>query len=257
MARVGERVARSRFNRFLRTVVALARRAVLVLVAGWLITELVAIVPACVFPAPDGLQARGVGWHTGHELHRVDVPEIDVDRGMIVLARIPRQRVHGILYYQIMTGPRDDWQAFDPFLYTRERFLAPMSLNVRSSGLAEAVEAHVKELHQEGPMIVASGWPCVAVVGATSSSHDPGGIFIANGLLHVTAVGKHYWIPLVPVFPGYLLNVLFYAGILGAAWAAIAWRIRARRRRLGLCVRCRYSVAGLEVDACPECGCGL
>ena len=58
--------------------------------------------------------------------------------------------------------------------------------------------------------------------------------------------------PLYPIWSGLAVNTLLYAT---AAWVALwAWaQVRQwRRKSRGLCVRCRYEVAGL--GRCPECG---
>ncbi len=59
-------------------------------------------------------------------------------------------------------------------------------------------------------------------------------------------------LPLKPHFPGFLIDTLFW----GALWLGVIMAFRAlrrrRRRRRGLCVQCRYELAGL--GRCPECG---
>lgn len=55
-----------------------------------------------------------------------------------------------------------------------------------------------------------------------------------------------------PIWPGFLLNSVFY-GVLTVALILGFVGLRARRRcRCGRCVYCNYNVAGL--DLCPECG---
>jgi hypothetical protein len=58
-------------------------------------------------------------------------------------------------------------------------------------------------------------------------------------------------LPVSPLFPGFLLNTLFYAGLLGLPLLCFPLR-RIRRRAKGRCEECNYVLAGLE--ACPECG---
>jgi hypothetical protein len=62
-------------------------------------------------------------------------------------------------------------------------------------------------------------------------------------------------LPLTPLWPGFAVNTLFYAGV----WWVLLWgaaTIRQRRRiRRNQCVRCGYSRTGLiESSPCPECG---
>lgn len=59
-------------------------------------------------------------------------------------------------------------------------------------------------------------------------------------------------LPLVPMWPGFLINTLFW-GTLSWVLASAAKLIRRRSRiRKGLCVRCRYALGSLKT--CPECG---
>ncbi|MFI4915897.1 MAG: hypothetical protein ACIAS6_05240 [Phycisphaerales bacterium JB060] len=64
-------------------------------------------------------------------------------------------------------------------------------------------------------------------------------------------------LPLLPLWPGFLLNTLFYALLLFIAWRGPGVVRRAVRRRRGRCVGCGYDRGGLDADAaCPECGAG-
>lgn len=63
-------------------------------------------------------------------------------------------------------------------------------------------------------------------------------------------------IPLLPMWPGFGINTLFYAAVLWALFAGpgkIRRRLRARR---GLCLACAYDLRGRAADSttCPECG---
>ncbi len=76
---------------------------------------------------------------------------------------------------------------------------------------------------------------------------------LRNGVLvHRDAFGRERRLPLLIHWPAFLIDTLFW----GAAWLGFiaAFRsLRARRRRKrGLCVACKYELAGLGL--CPECG---
>jgi hypothetical protein len=60
-------------------------------------------------------------------------------------------------------------------------------------------------------------------------------------------------LPLLPLWPGFAINTVFYAMILWGLFAApFALRRRMRIKR-GLCPKCAYDLRG-SGGACPECG---
>lgn len=65
-------------------------------------------------------------------------------------------------------------------------------------------------------------------------------------------------LPLLPLWPGFLINTLFYALLLFGAWRVPGVVRRTLRRRRGRCIACGYDRDGLDPDAaCPECGAGV
>jgi hypothetical protein len=63
--------------------------------------------------------------------------------------------------------------------------------------------------------------------------------------------------PLRPIWPGAILNTVFYGVIVFSLWCAWIALKRHRRRKRNLCVRCAYSLAGITTSACPECGAAI
>ena len=59
-------------------------------------------------------------------------------------------------------------------------------------------------------------------------------------------------IPLIPLWPGFAVNTLFYAVILWMLFAAPLALRRRRRIKRGLCPACAYPVGDSSV--CTECG---
>jgi len=64
-------------------------------------------------------------------------------------------------------------------------------------------------------------------------------------------------LPLLPLWPGFLINTFLYALLLFLAWRLPGVLRRTLRRRRGRCAQCGYDRGGLDARAaCPECGVG-
>jgi len=76
-------------------------------------------------------------------------------------------------------------------------------------------------------------------------------------------------LPLRPIFPGFLVNTLFYAAIWFGIFFGVAALRRALRKKRRRCVKCSYDLRGHQlpspsgrgaggegVKGCPECGWG-
>jgi hypothetical protein len=61
-------------------------------------------------------------------------------------------------------------------------------------------------------------------------------------------------LPLRPIWPGFAINTVFYAGVLWLLFAAPFAMRRRRRIKRGLCPKCGYDLRGSESKECPECG---
>jgi len=66
---------------------------------------------------------------------------------------------------------------------------------------------------------------------------------------------EHYRVlPLRPIFPGFLVNTLFYAVIWFGIFFGVGFVKRVLRRKRGRCVKCSYDLRGEFDSGCPECG---
>lgn len=103
-------------------------------------------------------------------------------------------------------------------------------------------------------MLWRTGWPfrclrCTSSASGNRLAPQNAYLFITNG------GGTLLLLPLDPIWPGLILDLVFWSlAVWGLLLAARALR-RARRRRRGLCVCCRYPVRDLPNGSpCPECG---
>ncbi len=69
-----------------------------------------------------------------------------------------------------------------------------------------------------------------------------------NGL----AVSSSVHLPLVPMWPGFAIHAVFWAGFIFGSKRGLSVIRASRRRRAGACIDCGYPTAGLAT--CPECG---
>lgn len=67
---------------------------------------------------------------------------------------------------------------------------------------------------------------------------------------------RAFYIPLIPIWWGWLLNVLFYMVVIAflSDQYSRRWGRGVRRRRKGLCPKCTYNLRGDFSIGCPECG---
>jgi hypothetical protein len=98
-----------------------------------------------------------------------------------------------------------------------------------------------------------AGWPCYSLVCVVLYDRPSKSRF-----------GTHYYwcwrapfatLPYRPLWPGFAINALFYAGILWGGWLMFAAPFALRRRRRikrGLCPACAYPIG--KSDVCTECG---
>lgn len=105
----------------------------------------------------------------------------------------------------------------------------------------------------------ASGWPmrCLMSLVVVEDTHRPSKDTMRWGIKIIRGYGSHGplegVLPLLPIWPGLIVDGLFYgAAVWGLGVGLVAAR-SARRRRRGLCPRCAYDLHATP-DACPECG---
>lgn len=72
-------------------------------------------------------------------------------------------------------------------------------------------------------------------------------------------LGRGGWVfqrrlPLALLWPGFLINTLFYAVLLWLPFAAPGVVRRQIRKRRGHCIQCGYDLRGTPRSGCPECG---
>lgn len=108
---------------------------------------------------------------------------------------------------------------------------------------------------------VAAGWPMLAMwcdmersTPKLSSARDPWSSVALSSRLTGRAglYGPVDRMPLRPIWPGFAINTLVYAVVIGAVGSGAGMFRRAIRRRRGLCVGCTYPVGASPV--CTECG---
>jgi len=59
-------------------------------------------------------------------------------------------------------------------------------------------------------------------------------------------------LPLRPLWPGFAINTVFYAGVLWVLWATPFALRRMIRHRRGRCAQCGYPIG--QSPVCTECG---
>ena len=114
-------------------------------------------------------------------------------------------------------------------------------------------------------VIKVAGWPQDSLIGYeflrmnTSAGITPAWVEHSNRFLRLRTKERPgdrptVWLPIVPLWPGFAINTIFYAAILWLLFA-IPFALRRRRRiKRGLCPACAYDLRGNDSKTCPECG---
>jgi hypothetical protein len=108
----------------------------------------------------------------------------------------------------------------------------------------------------------AGGWPLLAL-GCTMILAPPPSLLYTEVKTGIPISPRQFaggWaypraLPLQPIWPGFAINALLYAGILWLLFAApfaLRRRIRGGRIKRGRCPACAYPIG--ESDVCTECG---
>jgi len=105
----------------------------------------------------------------------------------------------------------------------------------------------------------ADGWPWLAMMGRAHVVSGPSSAavweFVNAYELDSPARSRGpRLLPRLPIWPGFLIDTLFYGAIWFAVFFGFASAKRAIRRKRGRCPRCGYDLRGNLSAGCPECG---
>jgi hypothetical protein len=134
---------------------------------------------------------------------------------------------------------------------------APLNLFIRQVALKQSQRGLAEQVAR--PCLrVEAGWPLRSVRG-WAAGYEPiqhGEVEDAIVLTrHVANMRAIRLLPYAPMWPGFAINTLFYAGTLWLLFAAPFALRRRRRIKRGLCPKCAYPIGrGGTSDVCTECG---
>jgi hypothetical protein len=106
------------------------------------------------------------------------------------------------------------------------------------------------------------GWPCRALFHAQWGTIgwtevDQAGLLNLNANKEETDTASNRWLfPVLPLWPGFAIDTLFFAAIWFGVFFGFASGKRAIRRKRGRCLRCGYDLRGDLAAGCSECGSG-
>jgi hypothetical protein len=125
---------------------------------------------------------------------------------------------------------------------------APTGLLVK----VEAIRAGWPRLALQGDAVFSVPHWGVPTTGTRIASH---GAIAIGGTVADLFPNRPNLLPIDPVWPGFAINTVFYAGLLWVLFAAPFALRRWRRVRRGLCPACAYPVGASDV--CTECGASI
>ena len=112
----------------------------------------------------------------------------------------------------------------------------------------------------------ANGWPLLSMrfwtiirlstnpINVTSDDHG----LLSLPIEATSPNGRRARVPLIPIWPGFAINTIFYAALLWVLFAVPVKVRRWRRIKRAQCASCGYSLRGTpHIEKCPECGATL
>jgi len=129
------------------------------------------------------------------------------------------------------------------------------------SRITENKDARASSVQWPSFSDVARGWPVFAMASGIDAQFV-GDYFDRaeyNGCIYAGRPGwaselGHRALPLRPIFPGFVVNTLFYAAMWFGIFFGVAAVRRFIRKKRGRCVKCSYDLRGELDKGCPECG---
>jgi hypothetical protein len=146
------------------------------------------------------------------------------------------------------------WHRSTFFPYVDE---SPLSLVPAWTGLQEP---SAPLLVAEFTIVEIRGWPVTALWTSHTNTFPTGSLQTRHGLRTawtrriplINGAKYKVALPLQPIWPGFAINTLFYAGVLWVMCAVSLALRRMIRRRRGQCPACAYPIGSSTV--CTECG---
>ncbi len=128
-------------------------------------------------------------------------------------------------------------------------------------GPADRESSGSRVLFDEAVIVDRRGWPMISLEkqGWYRHESDPQRSSSATvGVLHLPRTWDcghtNQMLPLRPIWPGFLINTVFYTAILWPLYISPFILRRHIRHKRGRCIKCGYDLRG-DLDAgCPECG---
>ncbi len=133
--------------------------------------------------------------------------------------------------------------------------LHELGLPIWVRAVVPGADGPIKNMKVSRITVFGSGFPMISHAGMTRTDFD--GKTRRSSLVIVKRVaggGDETSIPVLPVLPGFVVNVLAYAGVWSLALCAPGAARRWQRVRRGRCGACGYDVKGIAGGVCPECG---
>ena len=102
-----------------------------------------------------------------------------------------------------------------------------------------------------------AGWPSRALYAYEAgllTRENSLEINVGLWLIEWNPMHNEVWMPVRPIWPGFVIDTLFYASIWYGVFFGFGSAKRAIRRKRGRCPRCGYDLRGALEKGCSECG---